>query len=123
MNTLKDFKIKKMSPLFLVADINRSIKFYTKELDFNVDFLYEDFYAGIIKNGYSIHLKMSKSSIKEKNKEDIDITFSVDDIESLYEEFTNKSVEVTQSLRAMPCGKEFYIADPDGNIISFLEEV
>ncbi|MEO8860091.1 MAG: VOC family protein [Ginsengibacter sp.] len=125
MNKLKDFKIKKMSPLFLMDDIKRSIEFYIKELGFEVDFLYEDFYAGIIKNGYSIHLKVSKSSTKERknkrNNEDIDITFSVDDIEELYEELTNKSVEVIQSLRDMPYGKEFYVADPDGNIIAFLK--
>lgn len=50
-------KIKKMSPQFLVSDIGRSIEFYTKKLGFEVDFLHEDFYAGIIKNGHSIHLK------------------------------------------------------------------
>jgi catechol 2,3-dioxygenase-like lactoylglutathione lyase family enzyme len=125
MNKLKDFKIKKMSPLFLVADINRSIEFYIKELGFELDFRYEDFYVGIIKDGYSIHLKVNNSSIKKienkRNNEDIDITFSVDNIESLYEELTNKSVEVIQSLRDMSYGKEFYVADPDGNIISFLE--
>jgi hypothetical protein len=26
-------------------------------------------------------------------------------------------------LRDMPYGKEFYVADPDGNIIGFLEEL
>jgi hypothetical protein len=40
----------------------------------------------------------------------------------LYEEFSNKSVEFAQSLRDMPYGKEFYVADPDANIIAFLEE-
>ncbi len=125
MNKLKDFKIKKMSPLFLVAEINRSIEFYIKELGFEVDFRYEDFYAGIIKDGYSIHLKVSKSSIRKgenkKDNEDIDITFSVTNIEYLYEKLKNQSVEVVQSLRNMPYGKEFFVADPDGNIIAFLE--
>ena len=51
MDILTDYKIKQMSPLFLVADINLSIKFYTNELNFDVDFRYEDFYAGIIKDG------------------------------------------------------------------------
>jgi catechol 2,3-dioxygenase-like lactoylglutathione lyase family enzyme len=116
-----------MSPLLLVADINRSIEFYTTELGFDVDFLYEDFYAGIIKDGYSIHLKVSKYSIGERknkrNNEDLNITFSVSGIEELYEDLSHKSIEFTQSLRDMPYGKEFYVADPDGNIISFLEEV
>ena len=126
MDTITYFKIKKMSPQLLVADVDRSIQFYTKELSFDVEFRYEDFYAGIIKDGYSVHLKVSKPSIEERenrrNNEDLDIIFSVDGIEGLYEELLNKSVEFIQLLRDMPYGKEFYVADPDGNIIAFLEE-
>ncbi|TMI74046.1 MAG: hypothetical protein E6H09_03710 [Bacteroidetes bacterium] len=126
MNSLTSPRIKKMSPQLLVADIDSSVEFYTKKLGFDVDFRYEDFYAGIIKDGYSIHLKMGNPSTEEKekrrNREDLDIVFSVDGIEDLYEEFSNKSVEFAQSLRDMPYGKEFYVADPDANIIAFLEE-
>ena len=126
MDTITYFKIKKMSPQLLVADVDRSIQFYTKKLGFDVDFRYEDFYAGIIKDGYSIHLKAGKPSIEERenrrNNEDLDIIFSVDGIEGLYEELSNRSVEFSQSLRDMPYGKEFYVADPDGYIIAFLQE-
>ncbi len=126
MNTIMHYKIKKMSPQLLVTDIENSIEFYTKKLGFNLDFRFENFYAGIVKESFSIHLKMSKSSIGEKenrrNNEDVDIIFSVDDIESLYKKLLNKSVEFTQSLRHMPYGKEFYVADPDNNIIAFLED-
>lgn len=119
-------RIKKMSPLLLVSDLKHSIEFYTKKLGFDVDFLYEDFYAGIIKDGYSIHLKINETFIKNRensrSKEDIDITFSIDDIEELYEDLLNRSVDITQLLRTMPYGKEFYVADPDQNIIAFLEE-
>ena len=126
MDTITYFKIKNMSPQLLVADVDRSIQFYTRKLGFDVDFRYEDFYAGIIKDGYSIHLKASKPSIEEResrrNNEDLDIIFSVDGIEGLYEELSNRSVEFSQSLRDMPYGKEFYVADPDGYIIAFLQE-
>ena len=30
--------------------------------------------------------------------------------------------EITESLRDMPYGREFYIQDPDDHIIAFLEE-
>ena len=127
MDTIQHYRIKKMSPQFLVTDIDRSIEFYTKKLGFDIDFRYQDFYAGVIKDGYSIHLKTGKPSIEErKNKrknEDLDVVFSVDGIEDLYKELLNKFVECIQPLRNMPYGKEFYIADPDGYIISFLEEV
>jgi catechol 2,3-dioxygenase-like lactoylglutathione lyase family enzyme len=126
MNTTTYSKIKKMSPLFLVADIDRSIEFYTKMLGFDIDFRYEEFYAGIIKDGCSIHLKLGKPSADErknrKNNDDLDLVFSVDDIENLYQELSNKPIEFVQPIREMPYGKEFYVADPDGYIIAFLTE-
>ena len=126
MDTITYSKIKKMSPQLLVADIDRSIEFYTKKLGSDLYFRYEDFYSGLLKDGFSIHLKLGKPSIEERvnrrNNEDLDIVFSVDGIAGLYEELSNKSVEFIQSLRDMPYGKEFYVADPDGYIIAFLEE-
>lgn len=88
MVTTARFRIKKMSPQLLVADIGLSIKFYMETLGFDVDFRHEDFYAGIIKNDCSIHLKLGKPSAEERSNkrsnEDLDIVFSVDDIENLY---------------------------------------
>ena len=119
-------KIKKMSPQFVVADIDRSIEFYTKKLGFDIDFRYEDFYVGIIKDGFSIHLKTGQPLVDErqqkKDHEHLDITFSVEEIEYLYEEFSSQPAKVIQPLREMPYGKEFYISDPDGYLIAFLEE-
>ena len=119
-------KIKKMSPQFLVSDIEHSIEFYTKKLGFDVEFRYEDFYAGVIKDGCSIHLKSGKPSIEERKSKrenmDLDIVFSVEGVENLYEEFVDRSIEIIQPLCDRPYGKEFYIADPDGYILAFLEE-
>ena len=115
--------LKKMSPQLLVAHIEHSIEFYTKELGFSLEFRYEDFYAGIVRDGHSIHLKCGIPRGNDgKNKEDLEITFSVDGSERLYEEVLSKSIKIVQPLRDMPYGREFYIADPDGNHISFLEE-
>ena len=126
MTTSTQSKIKKMSPQFLVTDIEHSIEFYTKKLGFDLEFRYEDFYAGIIKDGYSIHLKSGKPSVEERKSkrenDDLDIIFSVEGVEDLYEEFVNKSVEIIQPLCDRPYGREFYITDPDGYILAFLQE-
>jgi catechol 2,3-dioxygenase-like lactoylglutathione lyase family enzyme len=126
MDTIIGSKIKKMSPQFLVTDIKRSLQFYTEKLGFDIDFQYEDFYAGIVKDGCSIHLKVGKPSLEERENrrinEDLDIVFSVEGVEDLYEEFSSKLVLLPQPLREMPYGREFYVADPDGYIIAFLEE-
>ena len=125
MNTIISSKIKKMSPQLVVTDIEDSLDFYTKKLDFEIDFRYEDFYAGISKDGWSIHLKKGNPLIEERENKrinkDLDIVFSVDGIEQLYENYVNRSVEIIRPLRDMPYGKEFYVVDPDGYIISFLE--
>jgi len=127
MNTSTQSKIKKMSPQYLLTDIHHSIEFYTKKLGFDVEFRYEDFYAGIMKDSCSIHLKSGKPSIEERKSksenDDVDIVFSVEGLEDLYEEFVNKSVEIIQPLCDKPYGREFYVADPDGYILAFLEEV
>ena len=125
MNTATFPGIKKMSPQLIVADIQRSIAFYTQKLGFTVDFRYEDFYAGIVREGFSIHLKLGKPSLEESkgriNNEDLAIVFSVDDIDGCYEELSNKSVAFVQTLREMPYGREFYITDPDGYLLAFLD--
>ena len=126
MNNIAHSTIKKMSPQLLVSDIDRSIEFYTSELGFEVEFRYEDFYAGINKEGFSIHLKSGDPCADErerkKENEDLDIVFSVHDINDLYHELLNKKVHILQPLCDRPYGKEFYIIDPDGYILAFLEE-
>lgn len=119
------FMIKKMSLQFIVADLNQSSDFYTKTLGFEIDFRYDDFYVAIIKDGCSIHLKSGKPGAEERkskrNNEDLDLIFSVNNIEVLYDELSGKQIDFVQSLREMSYGKEFYIADPDGYIIAFVE--
>ncbi|MFL5788542.1 MAG: VOC family protein [Flavisolibacter sp.] len=70
-----------------------------------------------------IHLKSGNPPLNGgQNNEYLEIIFSVETINSLYEEVLSKSIEVIQPLRNMPYGREFYIADPDGNKIAFIEE-
>jgi len=125
MDAISSFILKGMSPQLIVTDIKRSIKFYTQKLGFSLEFNYEDFYAGVSKDGYAIHLKSGKPSVEErKNRrvnEHLDLVFSVDNIEYLYNEMLVTATEIIQPLRTMPYGKEFYITDPDGYIIGFLE--
>ena len=120
-------RIKQMSPQLLVASFGRTIEFYRKKFGFDVEFLFEDFYAGITKDGFSIHLKSGSPSIEERENrrshESLDILFSVSEIEDLYKEMLSKSVDINQPIREMPYGRELYISDPDGYLIGFLQEV
>jgi catechol 2,3-dioxygenase-like lactoylglutathione lyase family enzyme len=109
-----------MSPQLLVTDIDQSVDFYTNKLGFDIDFRYNDFYVGIIKDGHSVHLKSDVSFGRIKDNDKLNILFSVDGIKELYE-LLRKSVETVQVLRDMPYGREFYVADPDGNVLAFIE--
>ena len=113
-----------MSPQFVVADLERSLDFYTLILGFEIDFRYEDFYAGIIRDGYTVHLKSGNPAIEERanrlGNEHLDLVFSVQDIHSLFQVIENLPVVIVQPLRQMPYGREFYISDPDDYILGFL---
>ena len=116
--------LKKLTPLLLVADLNRAISFYNGSLGFEISFCYEDFYAGMVKDGCTIHLKLGNPYPEEREdrrkNEDIDLVLSIDNIQQFYDTIDKTSVSIVQELREMPYGMEFYIADPDGYIISFL---
>jgi len=118
-------KINQITALLLVRDLDKSIAFYVQQLDFTLAFIYEDFYAGIENSGHSIHLKVNDYSDDEKVIEkptyELDLLFSVDNVAALFEEISKKDIEIVQPLRKMPYGKEFYIADPDGHVIAFVE--
>ena len=119
-------KIKSISPQLVVADLERSLNFYTGELGFEIDFRYEDFYAGIIREGYTIHLKSGSPTVEERanrlENEHLDLVFSVGNIQDLFIAIKSSSVIIVQPLREMPYGMEFYITDPDGYILGFIEE-
>ena len=67
--------------------------------------------------------KPSEEERKNKKKNnDLDIVFAVESVEALYKEFLKMSVEIIQPLCDRPYGREFYITDPDGYILAFLED-
>ena len=125
MTTVTGFTINRMSIQLLVNDLERSVAFYTNMLGFDVEFRYEAFYAGLIKDGCSLHLKSgipSGTKRTQKENEDTDVLFSVSDIEKICKELQDKQVLFIQPLRQMPYGKEFYIGDPDGHVLAFIQE-
>lgn len=117
-------KIKQITPILLVKNLERAIQFYVERLGFTLDFMYEDFYAGMEKDGHPVHLKMVDATegddFMRRNDEDVCLLFSVDDIAERFREISAKPINIVQPLREMPYGKEFYISDPDGNLIAFV---
>lgn len=125
MKTAINFNIRGLNPQLRVSNIAKSLDFY-HQLGFKTAFLYDDFYAGVSKDGFAIHLKLAnhdQTEVEEKIKnQDLDILLAVNDIHDVYDAVSNIDVTILQPLREMDYGSDFYIADPDGNLIAFIEE-
>jgi len=120
MTCVADYKIRNLSPVLLVAGLERAIEFY-HQLGFETEFIYEGFYAGIKKDGYSIHLKAADVVKGRATAEQVDLVLSVSGIRELFETLKDEGVKIVQPLREMPYGLEFYIADPDGYVLAMVE--
>lgn len=118
------FNIKQITPLLLVSNLDQAIAFYVQHLGFTPAFIYEDFYAGIEKDGHPIHLKTDYRETRKRpsrsNNDELDLVFAVDNVAEVFEEITKTNVQIIQPLREMPYGTEFYITDPDGHVIAFV---
>ena len=114
-----------IAPVFRVTDITRSLAFYRDQLGFVVEFIYEDFYAGLRRDVCWIHLKSapppSRDQTEFEQQEHIDASISVQDAELLSASFAAKDVPFAVPLRRMPYGVEFYVRDPDGYILGFIQ--
>ena len=113
-----------LAPQFLVDDLQQSIAYYRDKLGFKVDFVYDDFYAGISRDGLVIHLKWAPKTVEDrahrKNNEHLDASAGVEGVEALYEEFEANGATIIKPIGERPWGAtDFYVEDPDGYIICF----
>jgi|ERR1044072_2290420 catechol 2,3-dioxygenase-like lactoylglutathione lyase family enzyme len=114
-----------IAPVFLVTDLARSVRFYTEQLGFELEFSYEDFYASVRRDGCCIHLKCASPTPRDQTAfelaEHLDACVVVSSAEKLAAEFLTAGAIFTVPPRTMPYGIEFYVRDPDGYIIGFLQ--
>jgi predicted enzyme related to lactoylglutathione lyase len=125
MKTEASQSLTYVAPVLRVSDIARLLAFYSDRLGFAVEFVYESFYAGVCRDGCHIHLKGSSPSPRDEiafeREEHIDIYVGVQSAETLSERFASAGVAFVVPLRHMPYGTEFYVRDPDGYILGFVE--
>jgi catechol 2,3-dioxygenase-like lactoylglutathione lyase family enzyme len=120
--------ISNVIPQLRTTDIAESIRFYTEKLGFELEFQYEDFYAGIkVSDGQVIHLKLidatDPSIDNVRNGGHLHLFFSVDDITSTAEKFRAAGVEFFSEVETKPWGtREFYILDDQGHVLCFAKE-
>jgi len=114
-----------IAPVFRVADLTRSLAFYRDRLGFELDFTYENFYASVCRDGGYIHLQCGPRDARDQaafeREERLDACIVVRDAATMSARFAAAGVSFTVPLRQMPYGTEFYVRDPDGYILGFVE--
>ena len=117
--------LKYVAPVLQVADLRRSVTYYRDQLGFNLEFDYEGFYASVIRDGCRVHLNCSAPLERDQEAfeaaEHLDACFGVEDAEALANAFASSGAVFSVRLRSMPYGREFYVRDPDGYILGFIQ--
>jgi len=120
--------IRAIVPQFLVDDLDRAVAYYRDRLGFTVDFTYDDFYAGISRDGCAIHLKeagkLAEERAHRKREEHLDAYIDVTGIQDLYADLQRRGAKVTRPLEERPWAcLDFYVEDADGYILCFSERL
>ena len=116
-------RLTSFAPQFLVDDLARSITYYEK-LGFIFGEPWDGFYAIGQLDGLELHLKEAPRNDDERQyrraNEHLDAAAGVDGIEAFYAQCTANGAMIIKPLAETPWGtKDFYLEDPDGNILSF----
>ena len=116
-------QLTSFAPQFLVDDLARSIAYYEK-LGFTFGEPWDGFYAIGLLDGLELHLKEAPKYEAERDfrreHEHLDAAAGVDGIEAFYALCITNGIGIFKPLTATEWGTlDFYIEDPDGNIVSF----
>ena len=112
----------------LVADLSRSLSFYTEKLGFETQFCYGEppFYAQVARGGAHLNLRLTPEPLFDpasvRRETYLAATVCVKSIKELFVDYQAAGVEFSQTLRTEPWGaRTFIVTDPDSNLILFAE--
>jgi len=118
-------KLTYIAPVLRVSDLMRSLAFYRERLGFALDFRYEAFYASVSRDGCRLHLQCAPATPRDQaafeRAQHLDACIVVQDARALSAAFSEADVTFSVPLRQMPYGVEFYVRDPDGHVLGFVE--
>ena len=117
-----------IAPQFLVDDLDRAVAYYRDKLGFEVDFIYDSFYASVSRDGFAIHLKEAPKVAADrehrKQNEHLDVSIAVSGIRDLFSELQGRGAAIINPLEERPWAcLDFYVEDPDGYILCFSERI
>jgi predicted lactoylglutathione lyase len=111
-------KLPSPVPELPVGNLQISGTFYEQKMGFRVDWVYEDYLAGISKDAARIFLRR-KTEQEEKQAYNVLVWLNLDsplEVDQLYEEWKRSGVVITDELETKPWNlREFTAKDLDGN--------
>lgn len=97
------------------------------KLGFLVTFNHGGLYVGVANSGCHLHLKhaapVPRNQAEFEAAEYVNACFVVIDAQALVAQFSKAGAVVSVPLRNQPYGTEFYVKDPDGYILAFVQPV
>src|SRR5262245_50166140 len=100
--------ISSAAPQFLVDKLDDALAFYEKRLGFVRDFVYEDFYASVSRDGALIHLKCAPKLEAERAHrragEHLDAFLVVSGLAELHDEFVARGATIARPPELQPWG-------------------
>lgn len=115
--------VTQVIPQLRTTNIEESIDFYTTRAGFELEFRYEDFYAGIKAGDQLFHLKL----VDEKDPSiafvdaggHVHLYFMTDDVEATARELKINGVAIGQIENTPWQMKQFYARDNEGHTLCF----
>jgi catechol 2,3-dioxygenase-like lactoylglutathione lyase family enzyme len=119
--------LHQIHPVLPVRDVVHALDFYVNRLGFKIAFADDSkkpTYAGVLRDDIEIHLQWHEAKEWELNGDRPMLRIVTQNIEALYEEYSEKSVFNDHTLlRETAWGtKEFAFYDPDNNGLTFYRD-
>jgi predicted enzyme related to lactoylglutathione lyase len=107
-----------MNPVFEVADIDRSVAFYSDVLGLTPYFTWQDESAGLHTGSLELYLARADHPTPSR------VAVFVDDADAAFEQYRAAGADIATDIETMPWGlRGFTVRDPDGNLVGIWHEV
>jgi uncharacterized glyoxalase superfamily protein PhnB len=115
-------------PILFVRGVEAAAVFYKVKLGFHIDFLHgkPPFYGSVSRDRACLHLRFVHQTnfveLASREGSLILATIEVANVKALFQEYEAQKVDFAQRLvRQAWGGLDFHVRDPDGNVISFVQ--
>lgn len=121
-------KVTDLTPQLRTTDLERSIRFYTEQLGFEVAFRFRDFYAGIRAGSRIFHLKLvdepDPSIATVRGGEHVHLFFQVDGVAAAAAELESRGVQLRRGVHETDWNARAFVAEDDqGHTLVFHEDL